>query len=120
MSNIDAPEIEGQCRYESNLAQVSKNRLAALLDCQRVEIPREGEDRYRRTLATLRVKGRDVGDQLVSEGLARIPNSSKCESEPKLDAYHPARGVNIPRRNTQPFHAASRQLQRGNQTRAAL
>ncbi|MGI2036373.1 thermonuclease family protein [Rhizobium panacihumi] len=71
ISNIDAPEIEGQCRYEINLAQDSKHRLAALLDGQRVEIRREGEDRYNRTLATLRVNGRDVGDQLVSEGLAR-------------------------------------------------
>jgi micrococcal nuclease len=29
--NIDAPEIDGQCAYESDLAQRSKNRLAELL-----------------------------------------------------------------------------------------
>lgn len=37
--NIDAPEIEGQCAYESVLAQRSKHRLAELLQGQRVEVP---------------------------------------------------------------------------------
>ncbi len=69
--NIDAPEIEGQCAYESDLAQRSKNRLAALLAGERVEIQRQGTDRYGRTLAALSVNGVDAGDVLVSEGLAR-------------------------------------------------
>lgn len=71
ISNIDAPEIEGRCQFESNLAQQSKNRLAALLEGQRVQIRREGYDRYNRTLATFSVNGRDIGDQLVKAGLAR-------------------------------------------------
>ena len=70
--NIDAPEIEGQCAYESNLAQRSKHRLAELLQGQSVEVLRQGTDRYGRTLASVRVNGRDAGDILVSEGLARI------------------------------------------------
>lgn len=69
--NIDAPEIEGQCRYESDLAQQSKRRLAALLDGGKVEIHRQDIDRYGRTLAAVRVNGRDAGDMLVKEGLAR-------------------------------------------------
>ncbi|WP_140847988.1 thermonuclease family protein [Paracoccus sp. FO-3] len=69
--NIDAPEIEGQCLYESGLALQSKIRLAELLKGRRVEILRQGTDRYGRTLAAIRVEGRDVGDILVSEGLAR-------------------------------------------------
>ncbi len=69
--NIDAPEIEGQCAYETNLAQRSKNRLVTLLVGQRVEIQRQGADRYGRTLAALSVNGVDAGDVLVSEGLAR-------------------------------------------------
>lgn len=69
--NIDAPEIEGQCAYETDLALQSKIRLAGLLNGQRVEILRQGTDRYGRTLAAIRVEGRDVGDILVSEGLAR-------------------------------------------------
>lgn len=69
--NVDAPEIEGQCAYESRLALQSKIRLAELLEGRRVEILRQGTDRYGRTLAAIRVEGRDVGDILVSEGLAR-------------------------------------------------
>lgn len=69
--NIDAPEIDGQCPYESDLALQSKVRLAELLEGQRVEILRQGTDRYGRTLAAVHVEGQDVGDILVSEGLAR-------------------------------------------------
>lgn len=69
--NIDAPEIEGRCRYETNLAEDSKCRLAALLDSQRVQIQRQNKDRYGRTLAVISVNGQEIGDQLVSEGLAR-------------------------------------------------
>jgi endonuclease YncB( thermonuclease family) len=69
--NIDAPEIEGQCAYESDLAQRSKHRLAELLQGQRVEILRQGTDRYGRTLGSVSVNGSDAGESLVSEGLAR-------------------------------------------------
>ncbi|RJL15811.1 thermonuclease family protein [Paracoccus siganidrum] len=69
--NIDAPEIEGRCASESDLALRSKMRLAELLRGRRIEILRQGTDRYGRTLAAIRVDGRDVGDILVSEGLAR-------------------------------------------------
>lgn len=69
--NVDAPEIEGRCAHESCLALQSKQRLAELLQGRRVEILRQGTDRYGRTLAAVRVEGRDVGDILVSEGLAR-------------------------------------------------
>src|SRR5690606_22072730 len=68
---IDAPEIEGQCAYESDLALQFKIRLAELLNGQRIEILHQGTDRYGRTLAAIHVEGRDVGDILVGEGLAR-------------------------------------------------
>src|SRR5690606_36017129 len=69
--NIDAPEIEGQCAYESGMALQSKSRLAELLNGQQIEILRQGTDRYGRTLAAIRVEGHDGGDILVGEGLAR-------------------------------------------------
>lgn len=69
--NIDAPEIEGKCPYETELAQRAKRRLSELLQGGEIEIMREGNDRYRRTLATIRIDGRDAGDILVGEGLAR-------------------------------------------------
>jgi endonuclease YncB( thermonuclease family) len=69
--NIDAPEIDGQCAYESELAQRAKHRLAEIMEGGRVELLRQGSDRYGRTLAVIHVDGADVGDQLVREGLAR-------------------------------------------------
>lgn len=69
--NIDAPEIEGQCTSESDLVLQAKTRLADLLHGRRVEILRQGADRFGRTLAAIRAQGRDVGDILVGEGLAR-------------------------------------------------
>ena len=69
--NIDTPEIEGKCSYEIDLAFQAKARLGEILEGQPVEIVRDSVDRYGRTLAVLRINGRDVGDQLVAEGLAR-------------------------------------------------
>lgn len=69
--NIDAPEIDGQCTYRSELAQQAKHRLAEIMEGRRVELFRQGNDRYGRTLAVIQVDGADVGDQLVREGLAR-------------------------------------------------
>lgn len=69
--NIDAPEIDGQCTFESNLAQRSKNRMAELLAGRQVTIIRQGTDRCGRTLAAVIVNGVDAGEVLVSEGLAR-------------------------------------------------
>lgn len=69
--NIDAPELEGRCAFESDLAERAKVRLAEILAGQRVVIHRQGTDRYGRTLAAVSVNGIDVGNQLVSEGLAR-------------------------------------------------
>ena len=69
--NIDAPEMEGRCTYETDLARQAKIRLAEILQGGRVEILRQGTDRYGRTLAAIRVEGQDVGDILVGQGLAR-------------------------------------------------
>lgn len=69
--NIDAPEIEGQCAFETELAQRAKARLAEIMNGQQVIVRRQGTDRYGRTLAAVLVDGADAGDMLVREGLAR-------------------------------------------------
>ncbi|WP_375567577.1 thermonuclease family protein [Oceaniradius stylonematis] len=63
--------MEGRCVFETDLALQAKIRLAQILEGRRVEILRQGTDRYGRTLAAVRVEGQDVGDILVGEGLAR-------------------------------------------------
>jgi endonuclease YncB( thermonuclease family) len=82
LEHIDAPEIEGRCPFEIELAQRSKLRLAELLRDRDVSITRNGQDVHGGTLATLSVAGVDVGDILVSEGLARIWNGRRASCCP--------------------------------------
>lgn len=78
IANIDAPELhKAQCDAERRLAIVARNRLQALLTSGTIKVtvgdPIDGRthDRRGRTLATISVGGRDVGETLVSEQLAR-------------------------------------------------
>lgn len=70
LADIDAPEIDGKCPYERELAQRATHRLSQLLSGP-ITLRRQGQDKYGRTLAVVVVDGHSVGDQLVSEGLAR-------------------------------------------------
>jgi len=91
IANIEAPELRHPgCDAERRLAGVARRRLDVLLKSGRVEIrvgdPASGRvlDRYGRTLAVLSVSGQDIGDILVTEGLARPWTGRKkswCGSE---------------------------------------
>lgn len=72
LANVDAPESgsRARCPAERQLARLATERLRALTDGQRLDVRREGKDRYGRTLARVRVNGRDVGERLVLEGYA--------------------------------------------------
>lgn len=71
IADIDAPEVHGACRFETELARRATLRLYALLGAGRFEVHRQGRDRYGRTLAIVTNARGSVGDQLVREGLAR-------------------------------------------------
>lgn len=71
LQSIDAPEIDGKCSYEKDLAQRAKIRLNELLSAEPFFVARSGKDRYRRTLAAIYNSHGEVGAQLVREGLAR-------------------------------------------------
>jgi endonuclease YncB( thermonuclease family) len=72
LADIDAPEvIKPQCRAEAMLGEAATYRLAALLNAGNLELHTRGQDRYRRTLVTVTRSGRSIGEQLISEGLAR-------------------------------------------------
>lgn len=81
LKGIDTPEKGGKLcggAYEVQLAKQATNRLRELLNGGNISINRDGKDRYGRTLATVKAHGRDVGETLVSERLARKwPNG--CE-----------------------------------------
>lgn len=68
---INAPELKGKCREENVRALRARSRLMKLLEAAKIDIDRNGFDRYRRTLATVSVAGTDVGHVLMREGLAR-------------------------------------------------
>ena len=75
IADIDTPEISGpRCDYEYELGMRATHRLVELLNAGPFELRTIGsrdEDRYGRKLRVVMRGGRSLGDQLVSEGLAR-------------------------------------------------
>jgi len=74
IADIDTPEVQGRCAYESALAARATARMEQLLIAGPFELrPIRGrdEDRYGRKLRIVTRGGRSLGDQLVAEGLAR-------------------------------------------------
>jgi len=86
--NIDAPELAGSERcsrasrqrlaYSRNpswcdyaLGERSRDALAAFLARRTTALELAGRDRYGRLLARVMVNGRDAGDYLIRQGLAR-------------------------------------------------
>ena len=67
---LNAPEVQGRCDRERELAARATRRLSALLSASAFSVSRTGKDRYDRTLARVTIGGRDVGATLVGEGLA--------------------------------------------------
>lgn len=74
LESYDTPEPYNDIcggRAEVALAKQASARLLQLLNGNAFTVETKGEDRYGRTLATIRIAGADVGDILISEGLAR-------------------------------------------------
>lgn len=72
LMGFDTPEKGGlaKCKRERLLADKATARLRDLLNSGYVTVERKGKDRYRRTLAIVRVGGQSVGKTLIREGLA--------------------------------------------------
>ena len=75
IADIDTPEVnEPKCDSEYALGMKATHRLRDLLNAGAFElkpIPGRDQDRYGRDLRVVVRNGRSIGDQLVSEGLAR-------------------------------------------------
>jgi len=68
---LDTPELRGRCRAETQLARTAQARLQQLV-ARGVTLERRGRDRYRRTLAVVRLRGgRNVAAIMIRERLAR-------------------------------------------------
>ena len=69
---IDTPELRGKCQAEKDKAIAARERLRALLAAGPVQLFHVEPDKYSgRVDATVTVNGRELGQVLVSEGLAR-------------------------------------------------
>lgn len=74
IADIDTPELKGRCDWEISKAEEARDRLAVLLSegpFDVVSIGDRDEDQYGRKLRIVTRNGASLGDQLVSEGLAR-------------------------------------------------
>lgn len=74
LESYDTPEPYNDIcggRAEVALAHQASARLQQLLNGNPFTVETGDEDRYGRVLATIRIGGRDVGDILIAEGLAR-------------------------------------------------
>lgn len=81
--NIDTPEIHGECDSEIATAHRAKARLASLLPVDSVvDLANIKDDKYlgRIDANVILPDGRDVGDVLVREGLARPYSGGKRKS----------------------------------------
>lgn len=74
LESYDTPEPYNDIcggRAEVALAHRASARLLELLNSNSFTVETGRKDRYGRVLATIRIGGRDVGDILIDEGLAR-------------------------------------------------
>ncbi len=74
IANIDAPEIQGQCDSERKLAIQARDFTRAWLAKGKAIIrqdPKRGVDPYGRILVIVERDGEDLGEALISKGLAR-------------------------------------------------
>ena len=72
IAGIDAPRIQDSaCPDERTKGIAAAVRLVALLNSGKVTASRESPDDYGRSVRTVKVRGEDVADTLIAEGLAR-------------------------------------------------
>lgn len=75
VADIDAPEIgEPRCASEKALGERAKLRLREMLNAGAFDLgtfEKRDEDKYGRKLRVIMRQGQSLGDQLVTEGLAR-------------------------------------------------
>ena len=73
LQGIDAPELAQLCPLEGGswrAGDAARARLARLVSNKAVTCTGMGEDKYARLIASCRANGRDLGPQLIREGLA--------------------------------------------------
>lgn len=76
---IDTPEIRGSGPREKAWAYAARDRVRELIGDKEIDLEIKGQDKYGRLLTKVRLQdGGDLGDLLVTEGLA-VPYSGSGE-----------------------------------------
>lgn len=71
IANIDTPEIKGKCKYEKKLAIKARNFTKKHLNSAlKIRLNNIKRGKYFRIIANVKVDDQDLGDMLLSEGLA--------------------------------------------------
>lgn len=70
LQGYNTPELHGQCPDEERLARRAKARLEALVREGAFVVLNPGRCGYGRRCGSMILNGKDVGDILISEGLA--------------------------------------------------
>lgn len=79
LAGVDAPEIgHAACVKERSLGEAARAQMEKLTVGE-ATITREGLDDYRRTLARVRFGGIDIGEAMITGGLARRWDGSKAD-----------------------------------------
>lgn len=92
LAGIDTPEMKGQCEREKQLARQARDLIRALLsEARHIRLHKASRDKYFRIDARVVADGQDVGQILISKGLA-VPYDGGtktmdwCTGEKKLPA----------------------------------
>lgn len=70
LEGFNAPEVNGSCRRERELAKQATRELQRILSSAPFTVTRNGRDRYKRTLATIRNSKGDITGLMIAKGLA--------------------------------------------------
>lgn len=74
MMDFDTPEPQTNIcggAFEKDLAKKASDRVVEIFNTASISINRKGKDKYGRTLAIVFADGINIGEILISEGLAR-------------------------------------------------
>jgi endonuclease YncB( thermonuclease family) len=78
LSNIDTPEIKGQCSRENKLALIARDRLRHLVNnAHTIEIHNLQRGKYFRIVADLILDGQNASEMLIREKLGVPYNGGK-------------------------------------------
>ncbi|NRA69371.1 MAG: thermonuclease family protein [Gammaproteobacteria bacterium] len=77
LAHIDAPEIEGKCEYEKELAEQARDYTQAFVKYDNITIKVIGTGRYGRPIIEVRSSQGYLNQLLVDNGLARKYNGKR-------------------------------------------